>query len=217
MDHVYVVLRWDKYNLPQYIIEAYETLQDAQYRARGLSVACIGIVPETKVEKFLDNSECLQFIRRDDAQLFIYKIPFTPNRLIFNKKAAKPLLDVEVELEPSFPLITGEPDDPYNDYLPAGWFHSGTPAMMSDLWCNPHNIQYYNTLTNAQKWALTEARIRNRPNFYSETNGNKTCYQIDALQELKSKSSIGEILVEEEMSLLEETRAARANCINNEI
>ena len=88
--------------------------------------------------------------------------------------------------------------------LPAGWFHNGKPALMSDLLSNPFDVKDpLWDLTEAQKWALIEARVRKSPGFHSPIG---TLDHARALVQLQGKLPKGEMLVQEEIEALHALR-----------
>lgn len=94
-------------------------------------------------------------------------------------------------------------DDPMDPSLPAGWDYSGKPITMADLLNNPYNVQLTYELSDAQNWALVTSRISKRSNFTVYLQGAGNCNQAAALQALKTKSGIGEEIVQLECSWLD--------------
>jgi hypothetical protein len=88
--------------------------------------------------------------------------------------------------------------------LPVGWFQNGKPALMSDMLADPFEIKDpLWDLTDAQKWALIEARVRKSPGFHSPIG---TLDHARALVQLQGKLPHGEMLVQEEIEALHALR-----------
>lgn len=88
--------------------------------------------------------------------------------------------------------------------LPVGWFKNGKPALMSDLLSNPFDIKDpLWDLSEAQKWALIEVRVRRSPGFHSPIG---TLDHTRALVQLQGKLPHGEMLVQEEIEALHALR-----------
>lgn len=88
--------------------------------------------------------------------------------------------------------------------LPVGWFYDGKPALMSDLQDNPHLVKSpLLDLTEEQKWALIEVRVRKSPNFHSPIG---TLDHTRALAALRGRTPHGLMLRDEEIEALHALR-----------
>ena len=82
--------------------------------------------------------------------------------------------------------------------LPVGWFTNGKPALMGDMMDHPFDVKDpLWDLTEAQKWALVEIRIRRSPGFSN---------QVTALIEVHDRSATGKDIMEEEIESLHSLR-----------
>lgn len=91
--------------------------------------------------------------------------------------------------------------------LPVGWKLDGRPALMSDLLDDPADVQDPLNLTDAQKWAVVMARVSKSPGWKGVPKGSPIAwFSRDALTQLKSKSSIGELLRDGEIESLHHLR-----------
>lgn len=113
--------------------------------------------------------------------------------------------DYPISVEIDDPL---EPDDPYNDLLPAGWLIDGSPAFMSDLWNFPLLMKPSVQLTFNQKKALVKARILKRNNYYLNLTIS-VFSQESAIKELNTKSLLSQIIIDDEIDLLDNVRSQR--------
>lgn len=96
------------------------------------------------------------------------------------------------------------PYDFLDPTLPVGWLQNGKPALMSDLLNNPFDVKDpLWDLTDAQKWALIEVRVRRSPSFHSPIG---TLDHARALTQLQGKTPHGEMLVQEEIEALHALR-----------
>lgn len=105
-------------------------------------------------------------------------------------------------------LASHSPAPPPYDFndptLPVGWFHNGKPALMSDLRATPFDVKDpLWDLTDAQKWALIEVRVRKSPGFHSPIG---TSNQTTALTSLQGKTPHGLMLRDEEIESLHALR-----------
>lgn len=88
--------------------------------------------------------------------------------------------------------------------LPVGWFQNGLPALMSDLLATPFAVKDpLWDLTEAQKWALIEVRVRRSPGFHSPIG---TFDQVGGLAALQGKTPKGLMLRDEEIEILHALR-----------
>jgi hypothetical protein len=89
--------------------------------------------------------------------------------------------------------------------LPAGWFYDGKPALMGDLLDNPYLVKDpLLDLTEDQKWALIEVRVRKSPGFHSPIG---TSNHTQALKLLSGKDTgHGLMLRDEEIEALHALR-----------
>lgn len=94
-------------------------------------------------------------------------------------------------------------DDPYHNSLPAGWNYNNKPITMEYLSKFPYDVKPYATLTDAQKWALTKARVTKRPYYSFIANIFGKVHQLKALQEINAKSYLGELISSNEINVLE--------------
>lgn len=94
-------------------------------------------------------------------------------------------------------------DDPYHSALPAGWDYNNKPITMEYLLKFPYDVKPYSTLTEAQKWALSKARIAKRPHYTFVPNNVGKVYQLSALKEINNKSYLGELISSNEINVLE--------------
>jgi hypothetical protein len=105
------------------------------------------------------------------------------------------------------PIHQPPPPAPYDFMdrsLPAGWFQDGKPALMSDLLDNPFMLKSpLWDLTEEQKWALIEVRVRKSPGFHSPIG---TLDQGNALAALKGRTAHGLMLRDEEIEALHALR-----------
>lgn len=107
--------------------------------------------------------------------------------------------DAPIHLPP-----TPTPYDFMDPTLPVGWLQNGKPALMSDLLNNPFDVKDpLWDLTEAQKWALIEVRVRRSPSFHSPIG---TLDHARALTALQGKTPHGEMLVQEEIEALHALR-----------
>jgi hypothetical protein len=97
------------------------------------------------------------------------------------------------------------PYDFMDPTLPVGWFHNGKPAFMSDLLASPFDVKDpLWDLTDAQKWALIEVRVRESPGFHRLPIG--ILDHTEALAALRDKTPHGVMLKDEEIEALHALR-----------
>lgn len=83
--------------------------------------------------------------------------------------------------------------------LPIGWFYNGKPALMKDLLTNPFDIKDpLVDLTEAQKWALVEVRVR--------LSSMQLEWKNNIIPRLQAKTSYGLMIRDEEIESLHALR-----------
>lgn len=114
---------------------------------------------------------------------------------------------VKILVQAQVPIHQPPPPAPYDFLdrsLPAGWFQDGKPALMSDLLDNPFMVKSpLWDLTEEQKWALIEIRVRKSPGFHSPIG---TLDHGNALAALKGRTAHGLMLRDEEIEALHALR-----------
>ncbi len=104
-------------------------------------------------------------------------------------------------------------DDPEEDSLPAGWDLSGNPIKMKQFFGDPDNVKPIGFLTEAQKWALVEARIAKRPNFSVKVPNVGTFVQFSTLDELKRRTCIGHYIRNMECDYLDDLQLEETSAL----
>lgn len=107
-------------------------------------------------------------------------------------------------LQPVTPAPIHHPYDFMDRSLPVGWFTNGKPALMGDLMDHPFDVKDpLWDLTEEQKWALIEVRVRRSPGFHSPIG---TLDQGNALAALKGRTAHGLMLRDEEIEAMHALR-----------
>lgn len=104
--------------------------------------------------------------------------------------------------------VATKPYDFKDVELPVGWFEKGKPAQMKDMLADPFGIKDPLWLSENEKWALVEARIRKSPDYRSpeiDANGTKIHY-VWAVDEVKSRSDSGTKIRDAEIQALHDLR-----------
>lgn len=109
--------------------------------------------------------------------------------------------------------VAPPPPPPYDmedATLPAGWFYTGKPALMSDMKANPFDIKDpLLDLTDNEKWALVIARVKKSPGYRQIPKGYSgfTADQAFALKELEGHTQTGQQIRDAEIETLQILRA----------
>ncbi len=128
--------------------------------------------------------------------------------------SAPPATDPSVQV--SLPLQT--PYDFMDRSLPVGWHFSEKPAFMQDLLDHPFDVKDQQwDLTDDQKWALAEVRVRKSPGYRSMVVDHLGFRpdQRTALLEIKGRTALGEEIRDAEIAALRALREDLISGINN--
>lgn len=168
-------------------VETFSTIEQAL--ARGFKVA-------HELAGYNVNADPGEEFLPDGSRYFRFLNNIFKTVAVFSKEADSP-----IHLPPT---PAPAPYDFMDATLPVGWFQNGKPALMSDLLNNPFDIKDpLWDLTEAQKWALIEVRVRRSPSFHSPIG---TLDHARALTQLQGKTPHGEMLVQEEIEALHALR-----------
>lgn len=142
-----------------------------------------------------------------DPKIFLGGVSNTkdvPKDIVLPSIAVAPSAWVQPIAQAPIHLQPPPPYDFMDQTLPVGWFQDGKPALMADLLDHPFDIKDpLWDLTDAQKWALVEVRVRKSPGFHSPIC---TFVQTDALIALQLKTAGGLMLRDEEIESLHALR-----------
>ena len=227
MSQIYLVvaLRGDEVNLCEAFFAASLALGRAFQAATNLAQYAVSTNPGE--ETMPDGSTCWTFLNNGKATVKVYlrevgdSLPSQRDPMSFLGGLSN-TKDVPKDLAPSkdpLPSIAVQPSAwvqpmaqspihrPYDfkdPTLPAGWFANGLPALMDDLLETPFAVKDpLWDLTEAQKWALIEARVRKSPGFHSPIG---TLDQAGALAALQGKTPHGLMLRDEEIEAIHSLR-----------
>lgn len=189
MSEIYIVvgLRGDEVSVCEAFHAAPVALGRAFQAATNLAQYAVSTTPGE--ETMPDGSTCWTFLNNGKATVKVFRreigdsLPSQRDPMSFLGGLSN-TKDVPKDLAPSngnqapksfssaWTASHSQPVVPKYDFmdptLPVGWFANGKPALMSDLLASPFDIKDpLWDLTDAQKWALIEVRVRKSPGFHS--------------------------------------------------
>lgn len=142
------------------------------------------------------------------------KVPVTPVPVVTPPDPIPAPAPVAIP-EPT-PYTYAEGDDPFEDSLPGGFNTDGEPILMDYVSLDPYCVAEYKFLSEAERWALFQARTNHRPKQVILLP-NVGCFsQTYILQHIKSRSDIGWLMLGQEMDLLAKNLQELRDLVDNE-
>lgn len=237
MSQIYLVvaLRGDEVNLCEAFFAASLALGRAFQAATNLAQYAVSTNPGE--ETMPDGSTCWTFLNNGKATVKVYlrevgdSLPSQRDPMSFLGGLSN-TMDVPKDMAPSkdpLPSIAVQPSawvqpiaqSPIHQQpttpsyyftdsaLPVGWFQNGKPALMGDMLDHPFDVKDpLWDLTEDQKWALVEVRVRKSPGFLGRSLLAGICRpdHTTALQELRWRTDHGKQIRDEEIEALHAMR-----------
>lgn len=218
MSHVYIVVATRDSEIET--CESFTGIQSALGRGFQLAADKAG---KGRIDLF--NVSPDEEIMLDGSTRWVFMNTNMQSVVVFYRKVEEALLSAK---DPSNiivgPLPTQVPLPPQTPYdfmdrsLPVGWHFNEKPAFMQDLLDHPFDVKDQQwDLTEDQKWALVEVRVRKSPGYRSMVVDHLGFRpdQRTSLSEVKGRTALGEEIRDAEIAALRALREDLISGINN--